>query len=247
MKTWFPVLITSIVFLLLWEAIVILFAIETWLLPSPYDILRETWEIRDRIFENLRSTFTISIFGLMSGLVLGVGIATVLYLIPFLQRIFYPFILISQNIPLIALAPLLVMWFGFGVGPKITIVMLICFFPIVVSTLDGFTQTDPTLQTYLKMAGASRWQRFIKLEWPSALPSFFSGLKLSATYSVMGAVISEWLGSQKGLGVLLTLSSKSFRTDRVFVAITFIVILSICFFIIISWIERFILHWKQNP
>ena len=114
--------------------------------------------------------------------------------------------------------------------PKIIVITLVCFFPVTVAALDGFKQTPPELRHYLAMAGANKWQMFSKLEFPYALPSIFSGIKISATYSVMGAVISEWLGAKEGIGVYMTLASSSFRTDRVFVAIFIIMILSLLLF-----------------
>jgi ABC-type nitrate/sulfonate/bicarbonate transport system permease component len=123
---------------------------------------------------------------------------------------------------------------------------LVCFFPVTVATLDGFRQTDPTLLRYMKMAGATRWQTFIKLEWPASLPSFFSGCKVAATYSVMGAVISEWLGAQEGLGLRMQTAASAFRTDRVFVTIGIIVILSLLFFWSIQLIENWATRWKQK-
>jgi ABC-type nitrate/sulfonate/bicarbonate transport system permease component len=137
-----------------------------------------------------------------------------------------------------------VIWFGFGLLPKMIVITLVCFFPITVAALDGFKQTSNELKHYMIMAGASNKQLFWKLELPYALPSLFSGLKISATYSVMGAVISEWLGAKDGIGVYMTLASSSFRTDRVFVAIFAIVALSLLFFSIIVLIERWLVRWQ---
>lgn len=196
--------------------------------------------------EDLFHTGWIALVGLFIGLVVGVGSASALHLFPFSRKVFYPYIVFSQNIPIIALAPLLIIWFGFGVESKLIVVSLVCFFPIAVATLDGFSQADETLSTYMEMEGASRWEVFRHVGCPSALPSFFSGLKLSATYSVMGAVIAEWLGSEKGLGVMMTLASHSFRTDRVFVAIFFIMLLSTILFVVISMIERKTVFWHHE-
>ena len=165
---------------------------------------------------------------------------------PKLREAIYPLLILSQNIPIIVLAPLLVIWFGFGITPKLLIITLVCFFPIAVAMIDGLKHTNPELIHYMKMAGASKKQIFTKLEFPHALPQMFSGLKISATYSVMGAVISEWLGANQGIGVYMTLASSSFRTDRVFVAILFIVLLCFIFFTMIIAAEKLLLKWRTS-
>lgn len=233
-------------FLIIWESLTYLLGIEKWILPGPSLILKELFLSFSVVQEDLLHTGWIASAGLFIGLIVGIGSASLLHLYPFSKRVFYPYMVFSQNIPIIALAPLLIIWFGFGVESKLIVVSLVCFFPITVAALDGFSQADETFSTYLKMEGASRWDVFLYLECPSALPSFFSGLKLSATYSVMGAVIAEWLGSEKGLGVMMTLASHSFRTDRVFVAIFYIMLLSIIMFVVISVIERKTIFWQQG-
>lgn len=232
--------VTFLVFI--WEVLVRFMEIDPWMLPAPSRIGKEIIALAGQLPEPLWATTQIAVSGLGLGTAIGILIAVLLHLFSFLRRMIYPLIILSQNIPMIALAPLLVMWFGFGALPKILVVTLICFFPVTVSLLGGFEQTDRTLVTYLKMAGASRLQIFFKCEWPSALPSLFSGLKLSATYSIMGAIIAEWLGAEKGIGVMMQLASSTFRTDRVFVAILLIAALSLVFFGTITLCERVILH-----
>ena len=137
-------------------------------------------------------------------------------------------------------------WFGFGLMPKIVVITLVCFFPITIATMDGLMQTDRTMLHYMRMAGASRSQLFWKLELPHALPSVFSGLKIAATYSVMSAIVAEWLGTDKGIGYYMVLQKAAFRTDRMFVAIAIVVLLSIAMFTIVQWIERRVVHWQQS-
>jgi ABC-type nitrate/sulfonate/bicarbonate transport system permease component len=144
------------------------------------------------------------------------------------------------------LAPLLVIWFGFGILPKLIVITLVCFFPVAVAALDGFKNIPNEMKHYMLMAGASKIQLFTKLEWPYALSSVFSGIKISATYSVMGAVISEWLGAKQGIGVYMTLASSSFRTDRVFVAIFIIMLLSLLFFGFINLAEKRLIKWNRK-
>ncbi|MBT2216415.1 ABC transporter permease [Virgibacillus dakarensis] len=244
-KGWKPVVVLLLLFGA-WELSSKLFDIPDWLLPAPSQIGKTGIEAWPMYQHHLISTITLSIMGFLIGASIGILVAVCLHLIPFIREAFFPLMILSQNIPIIVLAPLLVIWFGFGMLPKIIIITLVCFFPIAVAALDGFRQTDRDLIHYMQMAGANKRQIFRKLEIPSALPSLFSGLKISATYSVMGAVISEWLGANEGIGVYMTLASSSFRTDRVFVAIFFVMVLSLLFFSLIAFIEKRLLNWKSE-
>jgi ABC-type nitrate/sulfonate/bicarbonate transport system permease component len=244
-KGWRPILVLLLLFIS-WEFIVRLTEVPEWLLPSPTQIILELISGWSHVTIHLTATIQLIILGFISGVTVGLFVAFILHNIPILKESFYPLLILSQNIPIIVLAPLLVIWFGFGLLPKMIVITLVCFFPITISALDGFRLVAPDLLHYMKMAGATKRQLFWKLELPFALPSIFSGLKISATYSVMGAVISEWLGSEHGIGVYMTLSSSSFRTDRVFVAIFLIMALSLLFFIIINWLESLIIRWKAE-
>jgi ABC-type nitrate/sulfonate/bicarbonate transport system permease component len=241
MKGWRPVLVLLLLFIL-WEIIVSTLDVPEWLLPAPSIIFREAIVNWGNFSVHFTSSISLSLGGFFIGSAIGLLTALILYLVPFFKESFYPLLILSQNIPVIVLAPLLVIWFGFGILPKIIVITLVCFFPITVAALDGFRQTPPDLKHYLTMAGANRKQLFWKLEFPFALPSIFSGLKISATYSVMGAVISEWLGAKEGIGVYMTLASSSFRTDRVFVAIFAIMLLSLLFFTFITILERLMIR-----
>ncbi|WP_106498244.1 ABC transporter permease [Lentibacillus sp. Marseille-P4043] len=244
-KGWKPLVVILLLFSA-WELSSILFDIPDWLLPAPSQIVQTGIEGWPMYQHHLVSTITLSVVGLLIGVSVGILVAICLHLVSFIREAFFPLMILSQNIPIIVLAPLLVIWFGFGVLPKIIVITLVCFFPVAVAALDGFRQTDRDLLHYAQMAGANKRQIFTKLEIPSALPSLFSGLKISATYSVMGAVISEWLGANEGIGVYMTLASSSFRTDRVFVAIFFVMILSLLFFSLIAFLEKRILSWKSE-
>ncbi|MBM4764710.1 ABC transporter permease [Bacillus sp. B15-48] len=241
---WRPLLVI-ILLLIIWEWSSTFFEIPSWLLPAPSEIWQEAVAGWANYHHHIGSTIQLTVIGFGIGCSVGLIVAIALHLMPRIREAFYPLLILSQNIPIIVLAPLLVIWFGFGMMPKIIVITLVCFFPIAVSALDGFRQTSQELIHYMTMAGASKKQIFFKLELPHALPSLFSGLKISATYSVMGAVIAEWLGGNQGIGVYMTLASSSFRTDRVFVAILFIMILCMLFFAIIISLEK--LFVKGRP
>lgn len=232
--------------LIVWESVTVLLKVEEWLLPAPSAILTEGIESFHDLSGHLISTTELALNGFFIGSCIGLLIAAILHLFPGVKEAVYPLLILSQNIPIIVLAPLLVIWFGFGMLPKLIVISLVCFFPVAVASLDGFRQTPYELKHYFKMMGAGRNQLFWKLELPHSIPSIFSGLKISATYSVMGAVISEWLGAKSGIGVYMTLASSAFRTDRVFVSIFIIMGMSLLFFGIINLLEKYLVSWKRK-
>ncbi|UJL45948.1 ABC transporter permease [Virgibacillus sp. NKC19-16] len=239
---WRPV---AAIFILigLWQLATQVFSIETWLLPAPTDIVREGIDVFPGFLTHLLATTQLSITGFIIGTSVGLLSATLLHLSPRMRETFYPFLILSQNLPVIVLAPLLVIWFGFGSLPKLIVITIGCFFPIAVSALGGFQQTNRELTYYMKMMGASKLQLFWKLELPHALPAIFSGLKIAGTYSVMAAVIAEWLGAQEGIGVFMTLASSSYQTPRVFVAIIVVMLLSLTVIGLITLLERRLIRW----
>lgn len=238
--------IAIVLFILFWESATRLFEIESWILPAPTEIVGELVTVFFSFLPHVLSTVKLVIIGFTFGTILGLSTATVLFHYQKIRETIYPFLIISQNIPIIVLAPLLFIWFGLGDVPKLIIIAMTSFFPITIATLSGYEQTDKQLLHYMKMMGASKRQRFMKLIFPHALPMIFSGIKISATYSMLTGVVSEWLGAQKGIGVYMTLASSSYQTARVFVAIIFTVILSLSFFGLIVLIERFVIKWDRK-
>jgi ABC-type nitrate/sulfonate/bicarbonate transport system permease component len=244
-KVWPPVL-TIIALIVVWQIAVDVFHIPKFILPSPLMIIQEATASFDRFSIHAAATIKLTLLGFVVGSSVGLLIAFLLHMSEKVKAAVYPLLLLSQNIPTIVLAPLFMMWFGWGLFPKLLVITLVCFFPIAVSMLDGFAQTDRTMLNYMKMIGASRRQIFFKLELPHALPHMFSGLKIAATYSVMGAIIAEWIGgSDKGIGMYMLLQQSAFRVDRVFVAITLIVMLSMVLFGVIVLLEKWLVRW--NP
>ncbi|WP_211747165.1 ABC transporter permease [Paenibacillus sp. Marseille-Q4541] len=245
-KSVWPPLAAVILFLAVWQIAVPLFHIEKWILPSPADITKEAVAQAASLTQHTWATVQLTLLGFLIGTSVGLLTAMLLHLVPFLKSALYPLLILSQNIPTIALAPLLMIWFGFGLLPKIIVITLVCFFPVAVSTMDGLTQTDRGMMNYMRMAGASKAQIFSKLEVPHALPSVFSGVKIAATYSVMGAVIAEWIGTDRGIGYYMMLQKSAYRTDRVFVAMAIIVILSLILFALIALLEKVLVRWRAS-
>ncbi|RKJ48353.1 ABC transporter permease subunit, partial [Butyricicoccus sp. 1XD8-22] len=165
---------------ILWEVLVRITQTPMWLLPAPSDVFKEAMIGFDNFYGHLLSTIYLAMLGLFIGCSIGLIISIILYRLPKVNEVLYPLLILSQNIPTIVLAPLLIIWFGFGILPKLIIISLVCFFPIVIASMDGFRQTAPELKHYMQMVGARRNQIFWKLEFPHALPSLFSGLKIAA-------------------------------------------------------------------
>lgn len=246
LKSGWQSLVAILIFVLLWEISVRIFAVEEWLLPAPSVIVLELFTVWPTFYPHLISTLILTMIGFTIGASVGLIVAMILHLSNRMRKTFYPFLILSQNIPIIVLAPLLVIWFGFGSMPKLIIITMACFFPIAISTLSGLQQTNRDLTFYMQMMGASKSQMFWKLELPDAVPTIFSGLKIAATYSVMAAVVSEWLGAQKGIGVFMTLATSSYKTSRVFVAIIITMLLSLVFFGMILLLEKLFKRWQQK-
>jgi len=238
-----PPLMLILLLLVAWQLGTWLMEIPKWLLPSPTQIVRAGYEARELLGPHTWQTLKETWLGLGLALVVGLCLAVVVDSSSLLRRTVYPLLVTSQTVPVLALAPLLIIWFGYGILPKVIVVALVCFFPIAVSTADGLRVADPDLIALLRAMGAKRRQIFLKVRVPGALPSFFSGLKIAITYSVVGAVIGEWVGASRGLGIFMIRSSKNFLTDRVFAAIAVTSLLSILMFAVVMLLERSLLPW----
>ncbi|WP_306212516.1 ABC transporter permease [Actinoplanes sp. RD1] len=221
-----------------WQAYTSISGVDSWLLPSPADIVDAAADQRDVLLTNAWATTWLTVLGLAAGVATGIVTAVVLHLVPLLRAAVYPLLVVSQNIPTIAIAPLLVVWLGFGLAPKLVVIVLVCFFPVAVATLDGLRRSDPLIADFLLMSGADRRQLFTMLQWPGALPSLFSGLKIAATYSVFGAIVSEWMGSETGIGRYMLVQKSAFRADRLFVAIAIVVLLALLVFGLVLLLEK---------
>lgn len=246
LKAGWPPIVVVILLLLIWQLAVTWGGTASWLLPSPLKIWQDGTTDMPRVWMHTFSTVRLMLIGFIVGSLGGMIAASCLHRVPFLKAGLYPLLILSQNVPVIALGPLLIILFGFGILPKIILISLVCFFPVTMSTLDGFMQTDRNMYNYMQMIGANKRQIFYKLELPHALPFVFTGLKISATYSVMGAVIAEWLGGGVGLGYYMILQKSAFRADREFVAILIIVLLSLLFFWLIAGLEKLVIRWNTK-
>lgn len=216
------------------------------MLPSPTDVVKVFFTDTEILLSHAAVTVQEALYGLLLGTAIGFVIAVVMDRFEFLYKAFYPLLVISQTIPTIAIAPLLVLWMGFSMAPKITLVVLTTFFPVSVSLLDGFKSADRDEINLIRSMGGSRFQIFRHVKLPSAAEQFFSGLKVSASYSVVGAVISEWLGGFEGLGVYMTRVKKAYAFDKMFAVIILISALSLLLMAVINIIRDYALRYKKE-
>jgi ABC-type nitrate/sulfonate/bicarbonate transport system permease component len=198
---------------------------------------------RSLLLEHTLVTLEEIVLGFTAALASGLVLATAIAYSRILERSVYPIVIASQTVPIIAIAPLLLIWVGYGIAPKVIVVALICFYPIAVNTVDGLKAVDPDMVNMMKTLGASRWQVFTKLQMPTAMPYMFSGIKVGISVSVIAAVIGEWVGASAGLGYLITYSQPLFLTDRVFAAIVVLSAMGISLFVLASVVERMMLPW----
>lgn len=246
MKKHYPAILVLLVAAILWEFIIRITNTPIWILPAPSQIIRALLKERNLLLEHTMITLFEAFIGFILALIVAFVLAIIISNSNFFKRGFYPILVTSQTIPIIALAPLFIIWFGFGILPKVIVVALVAFFPIVVNFVDGLNTADKGLIDLLRTMNASKWQIFIKIKLPSSLPLLFSGLRIAATYSVMGAVIGEWMGSSKGLGYFMKITSHSFLTDQYFASIIVVVISSILFYSFLLFLESRIVSWNRK-
>jgi len=238
-------LLVVILLVSFWEWVVRQGFIPAFILPSPSAIWASLVENRELLLgEHLPATLEEVLIGFMISVVGGVLLGVGMHFSRHLEKILYPFLVISQTVPLIAISPIFIMWFGYSIWSKIAVTILTAFFPIVVSTYDGLKSGGSEYRELLSTMGANRWTIFQKVQVPMALPAFLSGLKLSVVYCVVGATIGEWLGASEGLGYFSRRMSGNLKADAVFAAIFLLSLLGIVLFLLIGFVEKQLLKNK---
>jgi ABC-type nitrate/sulfonate/bicarbonate transport system permease component len=237
-----PLLLVGLL-LVVWEAYARASGVSPFVLPAPSQVLAALWDFRGEAVRHLVPTIVETLVGFSASIVLATAVAIALDRVAWVRSAVEPLLVGSQTIPIVAIAPLVVVWFGFGLLPKVLVVILVTFFPITVALLDGFASTPDDATELLRSFGASKSQAFRKLRWPSGLPAFFTGLRISASYAVIAAVIGEYVGATEGLGIWMQLSQRSFRTDLVFAAIVLTAALSIALYGAVAIAERIVIPW----
>jgi putative hydroxymethylpyrimidine transport system permease protein len=220
------------------------FHLESYLVPSPAEIADSLRENRDLLAENAWVTLREMLLGILAALVVGVGSAILMQRWRVLQDAAYPLVVASQTVPILVIAPILVVWFGYGITPKIVIVALICFFPITVNALDGLRAVDPEAIKLMRSLDASRWQSFRRVEAPAALPSLFTGIKIAVVVAPIAAVFAEWAGSSAGLGHLIQSDGANFEVARQFATVVVLSAMALALIGLTALTERRVVTWR---
>jgi ABC-type nitrate/sulfonate/bicarbonate transport system permease component len=235
-----------VAFVAVWQGVASLHSVDDLTLASPvetWNALRDDWSL---LMDNAGVTLIEVLLGLAIAVVAGVAFALAMHLSRMLRDAAYPLLVGSQAIPIVVLAPIFVLAFDYGIGPKLAIVALICFFPITVNVLDGLHSVEPELLKLMRSFGASRLKVLGAVELPASLPSFFTGLKVAATVSVIGAVFGEWAGADEGLGRLVLLGNNQLETPRVYAGIVILTLMAVALFALVSLAERLVCPWNRK-
>lgn len=228
-----------------WQASVALLHISTFVLPAPTLIVARIVKSWPEILPNAVVTVEETLIGFALGAVIGFVLALLIAYSRLFERMLYPLIVASQAVPKIAVAPLFILWFGFGIWPKVVVTILLVFFPVVVTSAEGLMSVDRNLIDLLRSVSASPWQVFVKVRLPHALPQVLAGLKIAIALAVVGAVVGEWVGADKGLGYLIIFANSQLDTTLSFAAITILVVVGVVLFMAVDLIGRLVTPWAQ--
>lgn len=231
--------------LIIWQTVCSLELVPGYMLPSPLDVIKSFISDFSLLMMHSRVTLIEAVLGLSIGVLLGFVSAAIMDAFPPVKSALYPILVLTQTIPPVAIAPLLILWFSYGIAPKVILVVLVAYFPMAVGLLEGFQSVDADMIKLMHSMKANKWQIFWNVKFPNALGSFFSGLKIAVAYSVVGAVISEWLGGLSGLGVYMTRVKKSLSYDKMFAVIFFVSAISLILMEIVKLIQYKSMPWEH--
>jgi len=231
--------------LLVWEVALPWFKVAPYILPRPSVIVRELFRSGDRLWAHTLVTMREILIGFVVGTAIGILLAVVIAQSRVLERSLYPIIVFLHTIPKLAIAPIFVIWFGFGLLPKVVLVIVISFFPVTVNTIYGLTSVDRNTIDLMRSVSASEWQILKWIRVPNAVPYLFAGLKISVTLAVVGAIIGEWVGTDAGLGFAILISATQLNTPFMFAAITIISVIGVVLFYLVAVCERILIPWQE--
>lgn len=235
-----------IIILALWQFVTTKGIVGPYLLPKPIDVIKAFVNDFSTILSHLGTTLTEAFWGLFVGVTLGFIVALLMDLSETIYSALYPILVITQTVPTVAIAPLLVLWMGYGIAPKITLIVIVTFFPVSISLLEAFKQVDQDKIKLLKAMGASKYEIYKYIKLPESLSNFFSAFKIAVSYSVVGAVIAEWLGGFKGLGVYMIRVQKNYSFDKMFAVIFLISAISLILMKLVSFIQKKMMPWMEE-
>ncbi len=224
--------------LLVWELMVRIFDIAPYILPPPSDVLIAMWDARDLWGQHIWMTWSEAMLGLAISMLIAFLMSVAMLRSLQLRKALYPLLIVSQTIPLIAISPIFIIWFDYTIWSKVAVAVLWSFFPIVISLNEGFRSVSPERREMMISLGASRLQIFRLLEWPTALPSFFAGLKMAAAYAVIGATVGEWLGAERGLGFFARRASNNMQTDLLFASVFILCVMGLLMVYAVKYMKR---------
>ena len=240
-----PAVFSVIAALAAWEVYVLVSGISPLVLPAPSRVVGQIVANGDMLWANTVPTLQATLSGFAFSLSVAFTLSLLIDLVPGLRRALFPVFVISQTLPLVAIAPLVVLRFGFGLTPKILLVALVTFFPMLVALVDGYESTDPDISALLKSMGASRTSIFRRARLPSAMPYFFAGLRISITYAVVAAIFAEYVGARAGLGIVILNAKNSFRPDLMLAAVVISSALTLTLFGASALLQRIVLGWRH--
>lgn len=233
------------IIIVLWQGVSALDIVPKYMIPSPFDVVKALITDFPLLLQHARTTLAEAFIGLAFSICLSFATAFFMDRFLFLKKAVYPLLVVSQTIPTVAIAPLLVLWLGYGIAPKVILIVITCYFPLTISLLAGLASADTDAIHLLRAMGASKNQIFYHIKLKSSFGHFFSGLKVAVSYSVVGAVISEWLGGMSGLGVYMTRVKKSYAFDKMFAVILLISVISLLLMKLVALLERISMPWKK--
>ena len=239
-----PAILSVLTALLIWEAYVRLSGISPLMLPAPSRVLAQIAANRGLLWTNTLQTLKATGAGFALSLSVAAGLSVLLDFMPRLRRALFPIFVVSQTLPLVAIAPLVVLWFGFDLTPKVLLVALVTFFPMLVALVDGYGATDPEIEDLLRSMGATRRGVFWRARLPSAMPYFFAGLRISITYAVVAAIFAEYVGARAGLGIVILNAKNSFRPDLVLAAVVISSAVTLVLFGVTALAQHVVLRWR---
>ncbi len=235
-------LIFAVILVIFWQLV----PFPSYILPKPTRLVSEFLTQRTVITNHLKITLYEAFTGFALALIIGVLLAVTMYLVKIVARVLLPMIVLTQTIPITVVAPLIVIWFGFGIQAKVGTVAFLCFFPIAINTYEGLKTVDPQKLELLNVYKAKWYQKLRFLYIPHTVPHIFSGMKIAVTYAFTAAILAEWMGAQAGLGVYTIRALNSFRIDRVFVVVVLTIIITLAWFFLINWLSRKIAPWAYR-
>ena len=243
---WLAPAATFVALVVLWDVATRVFDWEPWLVPPPGDVAQALWDYRELLPEHTWVTVWESLAGFALAIAIGIPVGSVIAYSRLMELTVYPILLGLNAVPKIAIAPILILWMGFGPGPKILVAFLLCVFPIVIATATGLKQTPAELVELARSLCASEWQTFRRFRFPSALPEIFIGLKVAISLAVIGAVIGEFVGASEGLGWVIVNSGANVNTSLAFAAMAILAFVSIVLFYAIALVERLVVPWARH-